>query len=86
MKIKFSTLTLLLIFTCGNLESQITVHDRKPFKAGEILEYEVYYSWGLVWVDAGYVKFSVKEEIVNDKTLFHFIGEGNSKKKLGLVF
>lgn len=57
-----------------------TLSSNRPFKAGEVLEYDVYYSWGLIWVDAGYVKFSVKEEIVNNKTLFHFIGEGNSKK------
>lgn len=51
----------------------------RSFKTGEVLEYDVFYSWGLIWVDAGYVKFSVKDEIVNNVTLFHFIGEGNSK-------
>lgn len=80
MKIKFNILILLYIFTFSNLKSQIKAGDTKPFKVGEVLEYDVYYSWGLLWVDAGYVKFSVKEEVVNGKTLFHFVGEGNSKK------
>jgi hypothetical protein len=80
MKIKLATLFLLFLSISNFLNSQITISSNKAFKIGEVLEYDVYYNWGLIWVDAGYVRFSVKEEIVNDKILFHFIGEGNSKK------
>ena len=86
MKIKFSTIIFLIFIAFGNLNSQITVQTTKAFKIGEVLEYDVYYSWGLIWVNAGYVKFSVKEDIVNNKTLFHFIGEGNSKKNWDWFF
>lgn len=51
----------------------------KAFTAGEVLEYDVYYSWGLIWVNAGTVTFSVKEKIIGSKTLYHFVGEGSSK-------
>lgn len=70
---------LFALLIAANYISQ-TLSPNKSFKTGEVLEYDVYYSWGLIWADAGYVKFSVKEEVVNNKTLFHFIGEGNSKK------
>jgi hypothetical protein len=75
-RILFFLYCALLI--AGNYQSQTL--SQKSFTAGEILEYDVFYNWGLIWVDAGYVKFSVKEDIVNNKTLFHFVGEGNSKK------
>lgn len=51
----------------------------KAFKAGEVIEYDVFYSWGLIWVNAGHVSFSVKEETIKDKSLYHFVGEGSSK-------
>ncbi len=86
MKIRFLSIALFLFFTSGNLSSQTLSPKIKAFQVGEILEYDVFYSWGLIWVDAGYVKFSVKEEIVNDKTLFHFVGEGNSKKNWDWFF
>jgi hypothetical protein len=73
----------VLLFLCCTLFISCNYFSQtlqnKAFKGGEVLEYDVYYSWGLIWVDAGYVKFSVKEEIINNKTLFRFIGEGNSK-------
>jgi hypothetical protein len=86
MKNKFLTIALITFFTSCNLFSQNLSPKIKAFEVGEILEYDVFYSWGLIWVDAGYVKFSVKEEIVNDKTLFHFVGEGNSKKNWDWFF
>lgn len=74
---------VLFFFCCTLLISENslsqTLSPNRSFKAGEVLEYDVFYNWGLIWADAGYVKFSVKEEVVNNKTLFHFIGEGNSK-------
>ena len=33
-----------------------------PFSDGEILTYVVYYNWGLLWVPAGEVKFTVTEK------------------------
>lgn len=32
-----------------------------PFKDGEEVKYIVYYNWGMLWVPAGEVKFTVKE-------------------------
>ncbi|MBK7667394.1 MAG: DUF3108 domain-containing protein [Sphingobacteriaceae bacterium] len=86
MKNKFLTIALITFFTSCNLFSQNLSPKIKAFEVGEVLEYDVFYSWGLIWVDAGYVKFSVKDEVVNDKTLFHFVGEGNSKKNWDWFF
>ena len=78
-RIIIRSVVAFFVITSFVIQAQSLSPKIKAFKAGEILEYEVYYSWGLIWVDAGYVKFSVKEEIVNEKPLFHFIGEGSSK-------
>ncbi|MDP2385440.1 MAG: DUF3108 domain-containing protein [Bacteroidota bacterium] len=58
----------------------------KAFQSGEVLYYEVYYNWGLIWVDAGFVTFSVKDEVINNRTLYHFIGEGSSKRNWDWFF
>lgn len=78
----------VIAFLCCSLYSyaQSIASKIKAFKTGEVLEYEVFYSWGLIWANAGQVTFSVKEEIVKDKTLYHFIGEGSSKKNWDWFF
>jgi hypothetical protein len=51
----------------------------KPFKDGEVLEYDVSYKWGLIFMDAGWVTFSVQKENYNNKNAYHLVGEGGSK-------
>lgn len=79
MKNKLFIIVFLAFFTVCSLSGQTLFPKIKAFQVGEVIEYDVFYSWGLIWVNAGYVKFSVKDEIVNEKTLFHFVGEGTSK-------
>ena len=66
-------------FSLSNCFGQALPSKITAFKGGEVLNYEVYYNWGLIWVSAGFATFSVKEEIINNKTLYHFVGEGSSK-------
>ena len=35
--------------------------ENNAFQAGEKIEYELYYNWGLLWIPAGYVTFNVKD-------------------------
>lgn len=51
----------------------------RAFGYGEKVEYEVYYNWGLIWVNAGEVFFSVQRSMHNEKPAYHFVSQGKSK-------
>ena len=55
------------------------VDDIKAFKIGERVEYEVYYNWGFIWVNAGEVSFSVEPGFHDGNPIYHFVSEGSSK-------
>lgn len=80
------TLFVLLFIFHFTSRSQNYSPKIKSFKAGEILEYDVLYNWGLLWVSAGTVTFSVQQELIKEKSLYHFTGEGNSKKNWDWFF
>src|SRR5258708_4265585 len=79
MKASLKILIFILVLLNTVRAQHTSTTKIRAFKAGEILEYDVYYNWGLIWVDAGWVTFSVAEKIIGEKSLFHFIGEGESK-------
>lgn len=54
------------------------VNNAYPFRAGERLNYEVSYNWGVVWVDAGKVSFKTDTLISAEDTLFFFDSYGES--------
>jgi hypothetical protein len=56
------------------------------FKAGEQIQYDVKYNWGLLWVDAGEVSFMVDDTIYNNQKAYWFKGYGRSKPKWDWVF
>ena len=58
----------------------------KAFTDNELLEYDVYYNWGVIWANAGWVNFSVTQDKFKGKKCFHFIGEGGSKPNWDWVY
>ncbi len=57
-----------------------------PFKAGEQIDYDVYYNMGKLWVPAGKVRFSVLDSIYNNKHCFVFDGKGKTLKSYDWFF
>ena len=53
-------------------------HINSTFKAGEVISYEVYYNWGFIWLNAGWVDFKVKAAKFQGKDVYHFDGIGES--------
>ncbi len=49
-----------------------------PFAAGEQLEYQAYYNWGFLWLDAARVLFSVQDSTIDKKQVFVFQSTGRS--------
>ncbi len=76
---KVFLLQLLFLFSKITAQTQCNITEM-AFKGGEILTYEVYYHWGLVWANAGNAIFSIKEEDYLKKKTFHLVGEGNTYK------
>ena len=56
------------------------------FGDGEQIRYTVSYNWGPVWVDAGIVTFSVKNELFRGKPAWHLNGAGKSFTSYDLLF
>jgi len=46
------------------LHSDLSVCDinEKAFTEGEFIKYKLYYNWGIIWLSAGEMTFSVKED------------------------
>ncbi|QQS50372.1 MAG: DUF3108 domain-containing protein [Bacteroidota bacterium] len=48
------------------------------FATGESIEYEVYYNWGFVWLNAGWVRFQVKDTLFNKYDCYLLDSYGSS--------
>ena len=54
----------------------------KPtFKAGEKLEYKVYYNWKAVWMGAAFASFEVNETIKDGRPVLHTYAVGQTLKR-----
>ena len=65
----------IILFTGSLAKAQEQVLDR-PFRSGEELLYTIYYNWKFVWIPAGEVKFTVKEDV--DTLVFEVTGKSFS--------
>jgi hypothetical protein len=68
-----------LLFFTGSMHAQNACAIEKiGFSSNEVLDYEVFYDWGLIWVNAGKASFSVKHREFHHKNMFYFVGEGST--------
>ncbi len=74
---EITILSLLILLFAGQGRAQCDVENR-AFKFGEKLTYEVSYNWGIMWVKAGKVTFSIDTIKIDNKNYFHFISTGTS--------
>jgi hypothetical protein len=71
----------ILLFPVAVLSGQTNCTVEKiHFSDEEVLQYEVYYDWGLIWVNAAKTSFSIKKEVYGKHTIFHMVGEGSTHK------
>lgn len=66
----FVSLPLVVNSQCGQANT--------TYKSGELIEYEVYYNWGFIWLNAGWVKFQVKDSVYKDQETILFDAYGAS--------
>jgi hypothetical protein len=48
------------------------------FREGESITYLAYYNWGFIWLNAGWVRFTVKPESYLDREVYHLESYGSS--------
>ena len=62
------------------------VKNVNSFKPGERITYLAYYNWGLIWIHAGNVEFSVKEQTYQNKPVYLFEAYGESLKSYDWIY
>lgn len=56
------------------------------FKAGESISYNVFYSVAGIYVNAGTASFTTSMEMLNNKVVYHVIGEGKTNSSYDWIF
>src|SRR5690554_574534 len=82
-KIKLILSIFLVIFLCKE-ESQAENHNYS-FKAGEKCEYNLYYNWGFIWINAVKVDFTVKEKRYKNFPAFELQMASKTNKAFSLL-
>ena len=56
------------------------------FKVGEEISYDIFYNWGFIWLNAGWVDFKVKETIYQGKSVYFFDGVGETRENYDWIY
>ena len=56
------------------------------FTAGEKITYSVYYNWGFIWLNAGWVEFKVANTMYEGKEVYHLDSYGRSHKSYDWLY
>jgi Protein of unknown function (DUF3108). len=70
---------LNIFFTIGLFVNVLRANaQERPFLSGESLHYKAIYCWGLIWLEAGEVTFSVAPKVVGCKPMYVLRSSGQS--------
>lgn len=56
------------------------------FQSGEVIDYEVYYNWGFIWLNAGWVTFKVEDAKYNGRDAYLLDSYGSSHKSYDWLY
>lgn len=73
-------LPLFFVLTIGRTFSQCTFTSH-AFKSGEVLQYDVAYNWGMIWLESATAAFKVEAALAGGKKAYHFTGSGSTYQK-----
>lgn len=75
------------LFLCPNAQSQRkSIQQEYPFEVGEEVTYQISYNWGFIWVNAGWVTFSIEDTLIQLKRYYHFKGVGATYPKYDWIY
>lgn len=73
---KILFVSLFIISTSLGSYSQELVNQYPVFKSGEKITYNAVYNWGLIWLKAGIIEFSVYETNYFNEPSYHLVAAG----------
>ena len=82
---RFLFFILLVISGTYSLFSQC-FKENFAFKEGEDLKYQVYYNWGFIWLNAGYVQFKVDKASYLTRPVYSLDASGGTYKSYDWIF
>ena len=74
------TAILALISNTAVAQSDFCGITNTSFQEGEKLRFKVYYNMGALWVGAGEASFTTTLEKLNNKNVYHVVGDGRTLK------
>lgn len=81
MKFIYFSFSLLLISLKCSAQQANCDFENNAFKANESITYEIFYNWGVIWVEAGKATFTTELIFQNKKPYYKFIGKGDTYPK-----
>jgi len=79
----FLTVFLGMVYIAADAQCRI---ETKAFAPGEVVTYNAYYNWGIIWVNAGEVEFSVTSKKYMGRDVYHLYSYGESYKSYDWIF
>jgi hypothetical protein len=79
-------LILVLLFNIDSAGKETCLPENFAFQPGEEIEYLVYYNWGMIWVNAGLVRFNVHDRVYKDRPVYHFDSYGQTHRRYDWLF
>lgn len=76
----FLCFCLVAIAGTGLAQSDFCSARNTAFKEGERLTFRVYYNMGFIWINAGDANFTTTLEDMNNKKVYHIVGDGKTAK------
>ena len=80
MKRRLAMIGLVLCLASVCQSQMLCDIDNKPFASGERIHYQLFYNWGLLWIQAGACEFSVSSAIWNNKRVYQLMAQGKTQK------
>lgn len=80
MKLRLAIIYLFLCLTSVCRPQMSGAIDSKTFVAGESLQYQLYYNWGFVWIQAGVCEFKVNAATWGREPAYQLVVQGKTIK------
>jgi hypothetical protein len=74
-------LLCFFLLSLNSIAQPTCIFKNETFKENEFFGFEIYYSWGAIWMNAGYASFNTEKIELNNQTVYHFVGLGATHPK-----
>lgn len=82
---KITLLIILIGFFSSDVYNQCS-YKNTTFGSNEKISYEIYYNWGLIWLNAGEASLEIQDTSVQNKPAYHLISTGHTYKNYDWLY